>query len=473
MRRAAGEAIGRLPALFTGFALAHFGLGALLGAWMALRPALIPLLRPLHEVINPWGWLTFLIYGITYAMLALLLGRQPPWPWLGRLHLAVAEAGLWALVAADVGSSPVLVAAGLALQAAGPLLFLLNLLGTLLFGPRLDREGLAMAASRELEREAEREAQAAARGRRRPALRPAPWIHLLARSEVARSTDPVGRRGTELAVLALLAAAALEAGPLRGTTALPLPYVASPAGALLLRYGWIAGTLLAVPLHLLPRWLAYGAVRRRGGELAQLLWLLGLAGAAAGFARGAWTLASAASRLLGLAFLYAAALYLAPGRRLRRLGPPLAFAWRAGWSFAALLGLGLLLGLDPLSPLATHLALLGWATTVAYGVGYALFPLFLDRRPRAVGISLLQLGLAVAGAASMAAGFLALGSGGGLGRFLPGEGLLGAGGAMAATAALLYGFLWLFGRVREREPSFPPEPEEPGGAGAFPDGAEE
>ncbi|MDI3316965.1 MAG: hypothetical protein QJR14_05045 [Bacillota bacterium] len=460
MRPSLGEAIGRLPALFTGFALGHFALGALLGAWMALRPAVVPLLRPLHEVLNPWGWLTFLIYGVTYAMLALLLGRQAPWPWLGRLHLAVAESAIWLLVAADVGSSAPLATAGLALQAAAPWLFLANLMSAVFFGSRLDREALAESASRLLARRAERAGRPAPARHPRRAARPAPWIHLLARSEVARSTDPVGRRGTELAALALLLAAALEAGPLFGRSTLSLPYVATPAGGLLLRYGWIAGTLLAVPLHLLPRWLGYGAVRRRGGELVQLLWLPALALAAAGLARGAWSLAAVGSRLLGLAFLYAAALYLAPGRRLRRLGPPLALAWNAGWAFAAVLGLALLLGLDPLSPLATHLALLGWATTLAYGVGYALFPLFLRRRPRAVGLSLLQLALAVAGVALMALGFL-LGEGGSAAGGLPsGEGLLAAGGSLAAVAALLYALLWLPGRSPAEEPG-----GEPGGEG--------
>lgn len=457
MRQVASSAVGRLPALFTALGLAHFALGVSLGAWMALRPAIIPLLRPLHEQINPWGWLTFLITGVTYAMLSLLLGRQPPWPWLGQLHLAAAEVALWTLLAGDVGATPALVAAGLAMQALAALLFLANLLATLLFGARLDREALAAAASRELAREAERRARAAARGRR-PLARPAPWIHLLTRSELARETDPVGRRGTELALLALLAALAWQLRPLVRGLAPAAPYVTPPAGALLLRYGWVAGTLLAVPLHLLPRWLAYPAVRRRGGELAQLLWLLGLALAAVGSALGNWALAGAGSRLLGLALLEAAALYLAPGRRLRRLGPPLAFAWRAGWLFAALLGLGLLLGLDPLSPLATHLALLGWATTLAYGVGYALFPLFLGRRPRAAGISLLQLGLAVLGAVLMAAGLGAL-EAGPWGRLLPGRGLLAAGGSLAAAAALLYVLLWPFGRAREPAPTAPPSPE--------------
>ncbi|MCL6625074.1 hypothetical protein [Alicyclobacillus shizuokensis] len=336
---------------FIALAGVHFLVGSVLGAVMAAHAEAADVLA-VHAEINPFGWLTMMMYGMTYAVLRVSAGLQPPWRVLGWIHLVVAEAGVLAILFGSLGHQNALSVFGDVLQAAAPVVFLLNILSAV------------MAA------------------RRGPANRPGAdvlptTVQFLGRSPRWRQSDGVAQRGTDLALMALIAATVwIAAQSLRHGHRVWLEW---PIPAHLLVQGWVGGTLMAVSLHLFPR-LTARAAPVAVAKTVQVLWGLSLLAAVAGVVWGTQAL-RAASAFFGAAVAIQSLLQVGGLWRAADAGNRLTGAARWAWWGAALyalaLGLWLLFGQDVDSAAAMHLLFLGWATTLVYAVGYTLFPLLL------------------------------------------------------------------------------------------------
>jgi hypothetical protein len=114
-----------------GFLYLAFGIG--LGAWFAVDRGAGAVLRPLHAELNLWGWVTLLIYGMSYHMLPRFAGRPLRWPhlalaqsWLAIGGVALAALGWLGLVNALAGARAILAAGG-AIQLTAALLFALSI----------------------------------------------------------------------------------------------------------------------------------------------------------------------------------------------------------------------------------------------------------------------------------------------------------------------------------------------------------
>jgi hypothetical protein len=280
----------RLPKWFIGFAGLNFLAGAVLGGWMAASPAAVARLAAIHGEINPFGWLTMMIYGTTYAVLRVFAGLRPPKAWLSWLHLAVSELAVVAVVIGEVGASVSFVRGGYVLQAVAPILFLVNILSTVW----------------------------AARRERRQALSQPQSHSVLERTAAVQRTDRIARRGTDLALIVFIVAAVWMA-VLALRSADPVDWTDSGAAAYWLNYGWIAGTLLAVSLHLFPRFTGIDGLNPRVPQLVQLLWGFSLFFGALGFVT-APACVRVASGLVGVAIILQAALYGAAMLRRRSRG---------------------------------------------------------------------------------------------------------------------------------------------------------
>jgi hypothetical protein len=102
-------------------ALLCLAAGIGLGAWFGLDRTVGATLRPLHAILNLWGWVALLVYGMGYHMLPRFTGRP-----LYRTRLAHMQS--WMAIAAIV-----LVAAGLiGARAAIPLISGLTVAGSVL-----------------------------------------------------------------------------------------------------------------------------------------------------------------------------------------------------------------------------------------------------------------------------------------------------------------------------------------------------
>ncbi|MCL6517208.1 hypothetical protein [Alicyclobacillus sp.] len=369
--------IGWLPLAFIGAGMVNFLAGSTLGSLMALVPGWWARLGPVHGEINPYGWLTMLIYGMTYAVLSVSAGLRPPRPGLGWVQWALAEAGVLGIVAGDAAGVPGLSRVGWLFQALAPLVFLINILSAV----RAKRRGLA--------------------GRIEIPER----MRYLGPSDRFQATDRVGQRGTDIALMLFLV------GVVWSTIRIWTGGTEAAGAGILVDYGWIAGTVLSVAVHLYPRFTDDAGIPRWSVLGAQGLWLLGVVLSA--FGALVWPVfVAAGQRLMGVAFLLSAAMYLVrlPRRRrdadgLRRMPLPAAWAWAIAWWFAAILGLALLAGLSPGSLAAMHLLFLGWITTLVYAVGYALFPVFLEVAAPTRALAGAQVILATVGAAGMALAF--------------------------------------------------------------------
>lgn len=345
--------IGRLPGLFISLASLHFSIGALMGGWMAVMPSMAPLLLPMHAELNPFGWLTMLIYGMTYAVLALFAKLRPAFPWLGWAHLFSAETGILLICIGNLCSLLPWVRAGYVAQALAPLLFMAAILSAVVQKKRATVEHVDQPVN-EL---------------------PPSMAKILDASSWAQKTDPIAQRGTDLALIVFLVAAGLASTSTFGATAVPV--VLSVRTTLLIDYGWIAGTVFSVALHLFPRF-AQIAVSRLWANIGQILWMVGNLS----IFLGEWvpTAISLGIRFLGGALCLNSLFYL---RHLvtRRLssGTAIWLAWLGGWGFAFVLGLLLLLGFDPQSLALLHLLFLGWMTTLVYGIGQTFFPVLLHQ----------------------------------------------------------------------------------------------
>jgi hypothetical protein len=83
-----------LPACCIGTAFFNFSIGATLGVTMAWLLQSWGYLAMLHAELNPIGWLTILIYGMTYAVLKWLANIVSPKPKLAWIQLLVAGAAV-------------------------------------------------------------------------------------------------------------------------------------------------------------------------------------------------------------------------------------------------------------------------------------------------------------------------------------------------------------------------------------------
>lgn len=74
-------------------------LGLVLGTWMGISPARVPLLRTSHLHALLPGFVLFMIFGVAYHVLPRFSGCPVPWARAPLLHLALANAGVACLVA--------------------------------------------------------------------------------------------------------------------------------------------------------------------------------------------------------------------------------------------------------------------------------------------------------------------------------------------------------------------------------------
>ncbi|MCL6637016.1 MAG: hypothetical protein K6T26_03615 [Alicyclobacillus sp.] len=409
--------VGRLPRVLVVLAGVNFATGAILGAWMAADPSARPVWAAVHGELNPYGWLTLLIYGMTYAVLAVSAGLVPPLPWLGWLQAVCAETGVWLAGAGWGCHQPRWAGLGKTLEALAASIFLLNILTSV------------------------------AQRRRRPlAFNLPPELTFLTRSARWQVTDRIAQRGTDVALMFYLVAAWWQAvAAFRGQ---PSPKVA----VVLADFGWLAGTVLAVALHLLPR-LLDRPLSARWAACAQVLWGIGVLGCAVaagwpGSLEAAGSMGSAvlwrnwASRGLGLAIMVWAGGYLVSIASARHTLPPrlraaARWAWLVSWMYALVLGGSLLAG-APLNSLRVyHLLFLGWISTLVYGVGWGLFPV-LFQLPVPGHLARGQVALAAVGTAGLLLGF----AGSGRWSSLLAHECLAAGGCLAAAAALWFLLYW-------------------------------
>jgi hypothetical protein len=203
-------------------------------------------------------------------------------------------------------------------------------------------------------------------------------------------------------------------------------------------YGWIAGTVLSVTMHLYPRYAGRAVLSAWEAQLAQVLWALGMVGVVLGPASP--TVLDVGVRVTGAAIGWMASVVLCRARvALRETALPSRMAWAASWCFALALGIALAFELHPLSLTALHLLFLGWVTTLAYGVGYTLFPFLLRRRIRSLGLACAQVVIAVVGAFLMVISFSQLGHVDAHAFWSAG---LGIGGVLATVGFLLFVAQW-------------------------------
>ncbi|WDL97545.1 hypothetical protein [Alicyclobacillus sp. ALC3] len=413
--------IGRLPKAFIVAAFVNFIVGASFGGWMAVQPSAGAVLGQVHGEINPFGWLTMLIYGMTYAVLSIAAGLRPPKPWVGWLQLIGAQLGVIGVVVGLLLLSKPLLWSGLVLQFVAPVLFLANILSAVV---SLRKAGAVRKSTPDL------------------SLHP---LSLLRRGGAYQATDRVGQRGTDVSAMLLLA----------GTAWMLVRSVTSPGtlpeqmtGALfLLYYGWIAGTIFAVALHMFPRFLGTG-VSARGSLVAQLVWGVAVVVGVLGLV---WSpaVAGVASRLLGLPFLWFGASYLWMFSRRRVNGQPTLpipvvsrGLWWAAWVFCLVLGAFLIGGLSPFTLVAFHLLFLGFGTNLVYGIGYTLFPYVLHRREPPRPVAAVQAAGAIIGSLLMVVAFAWIHWATSQLAFV----LLAVGGTLAALSAVAFLLMWLTSR---------------------------
>lgn len=415
------RAVGTLSIAFIGTAMINFLVGALLGGWMASVPAWTFQLGTLHGEINPYGWLTMMIYGMTYAVLTLSTGYRPPRALVGWLHYATAELGIVLVVVADLLGSVGLFRVGLGLQALAPILFLAHLLSAIIAGKKI--------------------------GRHFPQEEPdvALGLRLLMRGKDFAGADRVGQRGTDAALILYLVGVVWMWGQSLLTPMIGSGLITGPA-SVLIDYGWIGGTIWSVGLHLLPRMAGTRRVHAGAAAFAQWLWWGAVAVVTVSDAWFPGTLPWT-GRILGMALLVQGGLFYLTLLQKPQTGTELSlmpgwsrFAWHIALIFALGLGVLLLFGLDPLSLLALHFLFLGFATTLVYGVGYGLLPPFLGHLRTNSGYAWGQLLIALAGVLLMVLAFAAyiwpaMAS-------ISTTGFLAIGGILAALGAYAFVLQW-------------------------------
>ncbi len=183
--------------LFIVLDMVHFVIGVTLGGTMAVDTSLWGTLIPVHAELNPFGWLTILIYGMTYAVLASFGRFRPLSAAAGWTHLLCAEIGVAAIALGAGFSLNVLVEAGWVFQALAPLLFLRNIMWIV-----RSRQSVA-------ERSTGADSESAQDGSSASGL--------LTPAVYAESTDRIAQRGTSLALLCWIIAAVWMAADVLAT----------------------------------------------------------------------------------------------------------------------------------------------------------------------------------------------------------------------------------------------------------------
>lgn len=420
------NSIGLLPKGFISLAFLNFIVGASLGGWMAVDSASWPTLSAIHGEINPFGWLTMLIYGMTYAVLVISAGIRPPKGWVGWLHLVLAELAVVIAVLGYLFGSLPLIRIAFGFQFAAPIVFLVNILSAVFAKKKMNRPDGADDVSQ-------------VQDTNHPLL-------VLSRNSVYKATDRIGQRGTDMSLMLFLVGAGWmfvqSLMPSGGGTSTRAPLF-------LVYYGWIFGTIFAVSLHLFPRF-TKKAASAKAASLYQFLWgasvLLGTIGIAWSPDLAAW-----GYRLLGLSLTLFSAMFLGallPGKRIYDrwdwIKDSSLFAWRVSFGFCLVLGCCLILGLNPLSLVALHLLFLGFATTLVYGIGTTLFPFILGGRVTGDRFGKVQIALAVVGASLMVIAFASLQ----IERVQFGFLVLSFGGPLALAAVILFILQFILARVR-------------------------
>lgn len=421
---------GRLSRVFVGLAFANFLVGASLGGWMAVQPLSWARIGMIHAEINPFGWLTMLIYGMTYAVLAISAGLRPPKAWVGWIHVACAELAIALTVCGVLYGWRLGLVLGLTLQCVAPVIFLANIL-------------LSVAARERLRSMSER----VDKGEQYTSLTPV--LASLSRSPQFQGTDRIGQRGTDISLMLFLVGTGWMIGSVIRSPSTTMP--TTPASEFLVYYGWIGGAIFAVSLHLFPRFMKV----RLGGRLANSLQHIWVAAIVCGVAGEFFdeVISHIASRILGAVIVIYGAMYLLASLvckpTMTGVYPPRAsrIAWIAAWTFCVTLGVALICGVNPFSLLALHLLFLGFATNLVYGIGYMLFPHLLRRQPPGHVISLAQISCSILGSLLMVVAF------GGLQFGFPGHTfpLLAAGGSLAWGGALGFILIWVFALVRSQK----------------------
>ena len=474
------EKVGKLPGAFIAVAFVNFTVGALLGGLMALNPNWISDILPIHVELNPYGWLTMMIYGMTYAVLGLSAGLKPPFPVVGWIQLSAAELGIAAITVAAGTHLGAVLRLGWVLQTLAPALFMFNILSAVAAKRKKQAANEAGAsgevsdAANPVEPESRRHSSQphssqphssqphssqpqsslpqsslpqskegllpTTSGRAAWVLNPAQTVlqRLFGPSRAAAETDKVAQRGTDISLMLFLAGVFIALSNVFDST-LNFPYSEPAAATILVDYGWIAGTVLSVALHLYPRLAGFSVSSRTQAQIGQGLWLLGVVTAALGVHFSNWAF-DLGIRILGIAFIWTAGSFLwVMPRAFPSLSDPTGLLWWVGWGFALVLGVHLAMGLTPLSALALHLLFLGWITSLVYGIGYAFFPVLFGRRPASTLVPLLQAAASTVGVILMALSFGLLDAGAGSHWALP---LLAIGGSLALLGAWAFLLQW-------------------------------
>ena len=408
----------KLPQGFIFIAFLNFTVGAVLGAVMAVDPAEMPVLAGIHAILNPYGWLTVLIYGMTFAVLALSLGVRLPTLWQGWLQLVVAEGGVVLVAVGASASLDWIRRIGVILLVLAPVLFLYNILS----GVRYTRK--IAGAAQQVQSDAGR---------------------LFGRFAAYRATDAVGQRGTDLSLMIFIVAAVWAAIEDWGA--------ASGAGLAttsrlewLTFYGWIGGTTLSVALHLAPRFLGRKVEPAWLWSMLQVAWFGGVLLAELGSVFGvSWN--RIGSVLVGGALFVTALRYIQlslvrgkhqddAGATSRVIGGPGLVAWFTAWGFAVVFGGVLVVNGQPFALSSIHFLFLGFITSLVYAVGYTAFPIVLGRSAPQPWLGYVQIACAIIGAASLIYAFVLFGNG------VVNRLLLGAGGVFAVVGVLGFLAMW-------------------------------
>ncbi len=427
-----GLRVGDLPKAFMAMAFFNFVVGVVLGGVMAVSPTQWGMLAPIHAELNPFGWLTLLIYGMTYAVLGLFAGLRLPKPLVGWIQLALAELGVVLIIVGIMANSNAISIIGFACQTIAPLVFLANVMMAVMTA----HKGKRTNASRSVEKESPFVGEKVSIGIAKDLLD----TRFFTKPDGIRKTDRIAERGTSFALMMFIVGAIWEF-ILRLLGQVPEPAALTPT-TVLVYYGWIVGTVLSVSLHLVPRYVKSAVITSRQAATGQWLWLIGTVVTAAGSLISP-ILQRVGIAVLGISMIVYAVSYLWVMRRAMR-GVVLASAvsWWASWLFALALGISLLFGLDPTSLIALHLLFLGFITTLVYGIGYTFFPALFNRTVPSHAVSVLQVSLSLIGALLMVLAFSDLQSGNAQSA-LP---FLAVGGTLAAIGALYFLLQWLFGR---------------------------
>ncbi len=424
-------------------AFLNFTVGAILGGTMAADPALSYRLAPIHAILNPYGWLTLLIYGMTFAVLALSLGVQLPVSSQGWAQLVVAEAGVVLLVIGNLIQSTWPSRTGVVLLVLAPMLFLYNILSGVRYTKRLSRS--QESGIKDVLTQLPTSAEAA--------------IQLFGRVPAYRKTDAVGQRGTDVSLMLFIIATVWTAiwnwNDPKGSG-----LIYSQGLEWLTFYGWIGGTTLSVALHLAPRFLRRPAdpagwwsvlqVGWFGGVLLSVVgsWIgvpweragsivtgIALAGSALGFLWLA-VVRRSHSRTGEEASVAASSTVLNSNTSTRGLHGPGIAAWIIGWLFALVLGYELVTYGDPFALSSIHLLFLGFITSLVYAVGYTAFPIILGRRPPHTSLAYVQLICSEIGAMLLIGSFMRIEAGHATSLMLM------SGGVLATVGVLMFLALW-------------------------------